>query len=416
MDLVKSLGIRTIEAVIVFFLVTFLPGFPPNMEFTAFSVAPSMPLKGTLELNTKLNNAERLLDGDIKGPEHIVAYNGELYTGIHGGEIVKIVNGKFVPVVKFGRPCAGLWEESVCGRPLGFQFDKNGNIYVADAYYGIFKYEMRTGTSTTLVSINETIDGKTPKLPNDVAVASDGTVYWTDSSTEITLEDGVYACLGDGSGRLLRYDPKTHTNEVLMYNMHFPNGLALSPKEDYLLMSETVRSRIHKYYLKGPKAGTSEIFIDGLPGLPDNLKSLGEEGFLVPLVMARDSENILIFQLMGPYPLLRKFFARILAAIEVPLQYAHKFFPHYYLQRAIHWLGHFESVSAMSPKRTTILHLDLDGNVVESFHGNDSTVSGISSVEIFEDAFYLGSPYNTYIGRVKLPLTLKKTPVKSVKE
>lgn len=36
-------------------------------------------------------------------------------------------------------------EEHLCGRPLGLKFDAAGYLYVADAYYGIFKYNIQKG-------------------------------------------------------------------------------------------------------------------------------------------------------------------------------------------------------------------------------------------------------------------------------
>jgi len=36
----------------------------------------------------------------------------------------------------------GLYEEHICGRPLGLDIDKNGFLYIADAYYGIFKVNL----------------------------------------------------------------------------------------------------------------------------------------------------------------------------------------------------------------------------------------------------------------------------------
>lgn len=38
-----------------------------------------------------------------------------------------------------------IFEEDICGRPLGLKFDNAGNLYVADAYYGIFKYNIAKG-------------------------------------------------------------------------------------------------------------------------------------------------------------------------------------------------------------------------------------------------------------------------------
>lgn len=52
-----------------------------------------------------------------------------------------------------------------------------------------------------LVSVDQEIDGKKPKLPNSVTVASNGDLYWTDSSTEFILQDGIFDMLADGSGR-----------------------------------------------------------------------------------------------------------------------------------------------------------------------------------------------------------------------
>ena len=42
-------------------------------------------------------------------------------------------------------------------------------------------------------------------------------------------------------------------------------------------------SRIFRYYLKGPKAGTHDVFVDGLPGMPDNIRPNGKGGFYITL-------------------------------------------------------------------------------------------------------------------------------------
>lgn len=51
--------------------------------------------------------------------------------------------------------------------------------------------------------MDEVIDGVRPKLPNSVVIASDGTMYWTDSDTNYKLHDGIYTLFVDGTGRLL---------------------------------------------------------------------------------------------------------------------------------------------------------------------------------------------------------------------
>lgn len=91
--------------------------------------------------------------GDFYGPEAFADYKGVLYTSLHTGEIVKLVGETVVPVVKFGKQCKGFFEEKICGRPLGMQFDKDGTLVVADAYYGIFRVDVRTGKSIIILYI-----------------------------------------------------------------------------------------------------------------------------------------------------------------------------------------------------------------------------------------------------------------------
>jgi hypothetical protein len=50
-------------------------------------------------------------------------------------------------VAKIGSLCVDLHHEKTCGRILGLEFDKNGLLYVCDAYYGLYKVRlMRLGS------------------------------------------------------------------------------------------------------------------------------------------------------------------------------------------------------------------------------------------------------------------------------
>lgn len=69
------------------------------------SLPPPILLKGPLATNNKLDNAEKLFDGEIKGPEHLEVYNGALYTSLEGGYVARIEDDKIVPIVKFGQKC-----------------------------------------------------------------------------------------------------------------------------------------------------------------------------------------------------------------------------------------------------------------------------------------------------------------------
>lgn len=92
---------------IIFAAILFIPMIPPgnHVKFTEFHVAPSKNLEGVLALNTVLNNAERLFEKEIKGPEAFTVLDGELYTTLHGGYVAKVYEDQIIPVVKFGQPC-----------------------------------------------------------------------------------------------------------------------------------------------------------------------------------------------------------------------------------------------------------------------------------------------------------------------
>lgn len=72
--------------------------------------------------------------------------------------------------------------------------------------------------------------------------------------------------------------------------------------------------------------------------MPDNLKSDGEGGFFCPLIIARNDHHPAISQVLAPYPILRKFIARLLAIVEMPFQYINKIYPNYYTKRVEHWV------------------------------------------------------------------------------
>jgi len=203
MSFVSLLSKCIFRGTFIFLLVVLMPGLPPYVQFTEFRVTEPLPLEGSLSVNSLLNNAEHLHSGKLHGPEAFDDHKGILYTGIHGGEIVKLVDGKLVPVTKLGQPCDGFWEEKKCGRPLGIKFGPDPYLYVADAYYGLFKVNVNSGAKIQLVSPDELVEGKANKIPNSLDVADDGTIYWTSSSCSFHLYDGVFDMLADGSGRFV---------------------------------------------------------------------------------------------------------------------------------------------------------------------------------------------------------------------
>ncbi|KAF5200070.1 Strictosidine synthase, partial [Thalictrum thalictroides] len=90
------------------------------------------------------------------------------------------------------------------------------------------------------------------------------------------------AANGDSTGRLMTYDPVSRKVTVLLKGLSFANGVALSKDRDYVLVAETSRQLIQRYWLKGLQATTHEVFAQ-VPGSPDNIKINDRGQFWVAL-------------------------------------------------------------------------------------------------------------------------------------
>ena len=118
---------------------------------------------------------------------------------------------------------------------------------MADAYYGLLEVNPKARTVSTLIPPTPGINGHPFKFVNDLDIAHDGTIYFTDSSTKWDRRNFFYLLLeGDNTGRLLSYHPKTGDMEVLMKGLYFANGVQISPEGDHVLVVETTKCRILK--------------------------------------------------------------------------------------------------------------------------------------------------------------------------
>lgn len=101
-----------------------------------------------------------------------------------------------------------------------------------------------TGISEKLVSMDVEIDGLLLRFPDDLDVDKNGNIYFSDASTISGIDDLALEALAGPTGRLVKCNPKTKENTVLINNMHFPNGVQLSPNHDFVLVTETFGSRV----------------------------------------------------------------------------------------------------------------------------------------------------------------------------
>ncbi|GAB4005539.1 hypothetical protein GCM10029992_53720 [Glycomyces albus] len=169
-------------------------------------------------------------------------------------------------------------------------FDAAGDLIVANHGLGL-----QSVAPTGRVRLLTDAAGGDPVLAaNDLDIASDGVVYFTDSNRKYnstTLGDrtsySLYDFLeGRPLGRLLSYDPATEDTEVVAEDLYFPNGVVLDADETAVLVGESTRFRISRHWIAGPEAGTGDVFADDLPGISDGF-GRDERGGLILSVYER---------------------------------------------------------------------------------------------------------------------------------
>lgn len=86
-------------------------------------------------------------------------------------------------------------------------------------------------------------------------------------------------------------------------------------------------SLFSRYWLQGPKAGASEIFVDRLPGMPDNLRNRNEGGYYVSLVAVKSPEAFDELKFLTKLPWLRKLLLRFVNLAKMVFDTVSKIYP-----------------------------------------------------------------------------------------
>lgn len=133
------------------------------------------------------------------------------------------------------------------------------------------------GTVTTLV---DRYQGKRLNSPNDVVVKSDGTIWFTDPPYGILSDYEGYKSNQEQDGCFVyRFDPADGSLAVVADDFAKPNGLAFSPDESILYVSDTGQSHdpdwpahIRQFGVNGSKLTNPRVFADVDSGLPDGFR------------------------------------------------------------------------------------------------------------------------------------------------
>src|SRR5258705_3703786 len=356
MTLIKRLALFLILVIAALVLYVILTPVPITAAAWTPPVAPT--LTGQYQENSRLAAIQKLSLGDGHHPEDVALdAEGYIYAGFDDGRIIQLRPDGTHPQLF----------ANTSGRPLGLMFDSSGNLIVADAIKGLLSVS-RIGEVKPLSTEAE---GTKLGCVNDLDVASNGTIYFTEASYKYPMAQFTNDILEhQPNGRLLAYDPKSQKTRTVLKELYFANGVAVSPDQSFVLVVETGLYRVRRIWLNGPKQGQAEVFIDNLPGFPDGISSNGKDKFWLALVTPRDA----VFDKMLPYPFVRKLVYRLPKALQP------------------------------APKRYSfVLGLDTNGRVVENLqNGAADCYAEIANAVERNGALYFGSIGESTVGKFPL--------------
>jgi sugar lactone lactonase YvrE len=350
--------VAAIVAILVVGALAYLAAWPIPIEPRAWTPPTPPPRTGVFAPNARLAAVERVGAGIATGPEAtVVDASGRVYTGTVDGRILRRdEDGSFRELARTG------------GRPLGMDLAADGSLVVADRDRGLLRVAPLAPGARVEVLATEA-EGIPFGFADDVAIAQDGTVYFTDASRRSDYRAAFTEHAPDG--RLLALRPGGRV-EVILSGLHFANGLALGPGGAYLVLTETARYRVLRHWLSGPRRGRTEPLVENLPGFPDNVTwSPSRRVFWIALFGPR----IPVFDALLPRPFLRSVVFRLPRALQPdPARHA--------------W----------------IVAVDEEGRVVESLeHEAPDAFAPVTSVREHDGWLWLGSLERESLGRVAAP-------------
>lgn len=365
----RWLSLRRVSGVVlVGATIAVVVALPGPIDSQASTVSPAREFVAT---NTHTLAGLEYLSVYGRGPETIVVGpDGWLYSGVKGGDIIRMRrDGSDQSVYA-----------NTGGRANGLAFDSLGQLIVADSFRGLLSID-KNGVVTVL---SKSAGGEMFRFNDGVAIANDGVIWFTDASSRFTDGDYPLTILeARPSGRLLSYDPKEKSTHIHLSGLAFANGLTLGPGHDYLIISEMNAFRLLKFWISGPKPGSSEVFVDRLPGFPDDVRF--NEGDLFWVTMP--SRRIAIVDSIQPFPTIKNFVGKILNPI----------YP--------------DTSSLLFAANAYLMAFDIDGKLVHVVDDVEGVYKTSTAALEYDGNLYIGSVAMGSIGKIQSPNNIRnQTP------
>jgi len=331
--------------------------------------APATDGDSPYALNDRLRPVEAIGLDRIDGPEDVILDEDDnIYVGNRTGDIVRF----FAP--DYSRQEVYV---HIGGRPLGMAFARDGSLLCCIGGMGLYRVTKQRAveklTDETNRSWFSVIDDSRLRLADDLDIAPDGRVFFSEATVRYEMHEWPVDCLESrGNGRIVCFDPNNGTTRTMLKDLVFPNGICMTHDGQSFLFAETWGCRVSRYYFDGPRKGTVEPIIADLPGYPDNINRASDGTYWLALVGIRTPSMDLALKMPG----FRKRMARRIAPDE--------------------W---------MYPNINTgcVLRFDETGRIIETLWdlGGQSHPM-ITSMREHKGHLYVGGILNNRVGRLKL--------------
>ncbi|RDX69396.1 Adipocyte plasma membrane-associated protein, partial [Mucuna pruriens] len=321
----------------------------------------------SLTKDNQLQNIIKLGEGLLNEPEDVcVDKEGTLYTATRDGWIKRLPrNGNWEN-----------WKHMDSDSIIGITTAKDGGLFVCDVKKGLFKVTEEDGFSVLVSQVN----GSQLRFADDVIEASDGNIYFSVVTTKFDPKDWYLDVLeARPHGQLLKYNPTSNETLIVLDNVAFANGVALSKDEDYIVLCETWKYRCLRHWLKGKNKGTTDILIENLPGAPDNINSAPDGSFWIALIQLT-SEG---------------------------LEFVHKY------KITKHLVASFPRLINLvngAKEKAMVVNVATNGKIMKKFDdGDGKVITFVTSALEFEDHLYLGSLNSNFVGKLPLYTSASKS-------
>jgi gluconolactonase len=212
----------------------------------------------------------------------------KLYTGTRWAEgPVYFADGRFLVFSDIPNNRMLKWDEetnqvSLFRNPSNFS---NGNTRDRQGRLVTCEHGMRRVTRTEpdgkITVLAERYQGKRLNSPNDVVVASDGSIWFTDPPYGILSDyEGYKADSEIGRCNVYRVDPASGEVRIVADDFDKPNGLVFSKDEKTLYIADSGRSHgpdkphhVRAFDVTGDgRLKNSRVFAEIDPGIPDGIR------------------------------------------------------------------------------------------------------------------------------------------------